>query len=373
MAPTLTTLVPRLRPAIDGVGDYAWRIAEQLETQYRLSTHFIVGDSTWQANEKTAEISAQALTQRSVEALQDHLPTAVGSVVLLHYVPHGYAHKACPFWLIQALEHWRQTIPGAYLLTMFHELYACDWRRPWSSDFWLSPVQQHIAARLAQLSDGCLTSSQRYASQLAALSRGKHKGIPALPVFSNVGEPAVVLPWAKRQRQLVIFGQRHSKERIYRESLPLLEEACRTLDIQGIWDIGPTTGLALASVGEVPVHELGPLSIEVIGQYLSQARAGFLTYDPRRLSKSGIFAAYCAHGVLPINHQAAFHPVDGLNAGIHYWVPGSVNQRASLGLMAAQAHDWYQTHTLAQQVEMLYQHLPPVLQDVATYDAYPSF
>jgi hypothetical protein len=185
---------------------------------------------------------------------------------------------------------------------------------------------------------------------MRGLSRGKHSQVRSLPVFSNVGEPAQVASWAQRQPQLIIFGQRHSKGRIYSESLPLLDQACQTLGIQGIWDIGPTLEHTPAAVGGVPVEPLGPLPTEAIGAFLSQARAGFLAYDPQRLSKSGIFAAYCAYGLLPINHRAAFRPVDGLSAGIQYWVPGST---VELTPIAAQAHAWYQTHTLAHQVDAL--------------------
>ena len=351
MPATLTTLVPRLPPAIDGVGDYAARVAAGLAQRHGIATHFVVGDPAWSGEPATGT----AIAQRSAAAVAQHLPTDGNASVLLHYVPHGYAAKACPSWLVQALEQWHHTTPQAQLITMFHELYAFDWQRPWSSDFWLSPRQRHLAARLAQLSDRCLTSSDRYAHQLRHLSRGKHPQVRSLPVFSNVGEPTSVAPWGQRQPQLVIFGQRHSKGRIYGESLSLLEAACQILGIEGIWDIGPTLEHTPATVGGVPIEPLGPLPTDAIGAYLSRARAGFLAYDPQRLSKSGIFAAYCAHGLLPINHRRQDRPGDGLTAGIQYWVPGPA---ADFAAIAAQAHAWYQTHTLTHQVDTLAQLLP---------------
>ena len=351
---TLTTLVPRLPPAIDGVGDYATHVAEAMARHYGIATRFVVGDPAWVGS----GTEGQAIPYRSAKALLTYLPNQPGTTVLLHYVPHGYARKACPFWLVQALRQWRQSTPKAHLLTIFHELYACDWQRPWSSDFWLSPVQRNLAAAVAHLSDGAFTTSQRYAQQLGFLSRSKHHQVPTLPVFSNVGEPATIPSWADRQQRLVIFGQRHSKCRIYRESLPLLEQVCRTLNIQGIWDIGPPSGLGAGSIGGVPIHELGALSVEQISHYLSQARAGFLTYDPNRLSKSGIFAAYCAHGLLPINYRGTFYPVDGLTPGIQYWVPAQASLPVDFKAIAEAAHCWYQTHTLTKQVMTLHCHLP---------------
>lgn len=354
----LVTIVPRLRPAIDGVGDYALEIAQALHHR-GVRSQFIVGDSQWQGDKLLAGMPAQRVSQRSSTALLTQLAQA--KTILLHYVPHGYAAKACPFWLIQALEQWRRN-SDTFLLTMFHELYACDWQRPWSSDFWLSPVQRQLASRLAQLSDVCLTSSQRYADQLNPLSHGKHTQVTALPVFSNVGELAQVLPLVQRQPHLVIFGQRHSKEKIYQQALAKLKQVCQQLAITQIWDIGVPVPQMPTQVGHAPITALGKLANDAIAHYLSQSQAGFLAYDPKRLGKSGIFAAYCAYGVLPINHQAANFPVEGLTAGIQYWVPtpndSSKDVLAQVQLIATSAHTWYQTHTVARQAQVFQDLLP---------------
>jgi hypothetical protein len=38
-------IIPRLPPAIDGVGDYALSLARQLRHDYDIDTHFIIGVS----------------------------------------------------------------------------------------------------------------------------------------------------------------------------------------------------------------------------------------------------------------------------------------------------------------------------------------
>jgi hypothetical protein len=40
-------IVPRLPPAIDGVGDYALNLARQLRQDFSIHTHFLVCDPNW--------------------------------------------------------------------------------------------------------------------------------------------------------------------------------------------------------------------------------------------------------------------------------------------------------------------------------------
>lgn len=351
---SIISIVPRLPPAIDGVGDYALRLAHQLRQDVQIKTHFIVGDANWRDDRSIAAFTASPVSSRSAEALRSALLEAPPSTtVLLHYVGHGYAKRGCPFWLINALEQWKSTHPDLRLVTMFHELYAVG--VPWKYDFWLSFAQQNLAARVARLSDRCLTSGQRYAKTLDRLSNGKHVQVPTLPIFSNVGEPRLVLPLVKRQPRLVIFGQYHTKARVYRECLSSLAAVCQALDLQEIWDLGPATGLSPAFVQTIPVVEIGPRSATEISDILATSVAGFLHYDPRRLAKSGVFAAYCAHGLLPINHQSTMQDIDGLELGTHYWAAtpdvsatNSVNPPQTI---ADNAFAWYQTHNLATQAQ----------------------
>lgn len=359
---SITAIVPRLPPAIDGVGDYALRLATQLNQDFGINTQFVVADPNWEGACEIDGVSSQAVSVRAkqpllqlINALPINPFPAAQPTILLHYVPHGYARKACPFWLVEALKQWRQQSNGR-LITFFHELYALDWHRPWSSDFWLSPVQQYLAGCLSQLSDVCITSTERYTDQIQQLSRDKQNHVPLLPIFSNVGEPAGVKPLAERQRTLIVFGQPHSKGGVYRHTA-LLQTIGHSLGINQILDIGPRTGAAPAAIGKIPVQELGELPAFEISQLLSQSLAGFLAYDPRRLSKSGIFAAYCAHGLLPMNHRSLRITVDDLKPGSHYW---ACDREAALNLeigqtIAHQAHLWYQQHSIKKHAQTLYQ------------------
>ena len=352
---SVISIVPRLPPAIDGVGDYALHLAHQLATHFQIKNHFIVGDPSWQNNEHLLGFPATAVAERSQNAIWAALQHAPPSTtILLHYVGHGYAKRGCPFWLVNGLEQWKQGHPNLQVVTMFHELYAVG--MPWHYDFWLSSTQKQLAARVSYLSDRCLTSTERYAKTLDRLSHGKHSQVPILPIFSNMGEPPHVLPLSERQPRLVIFGQYHTKQRVYQESLSTLAAICQALKIKEIWDIGPTTHLSPSAINNIPVIEVGQQSATEVSKILASSMVGFLNYDPKRLAKSGVFAAYCAHGLIPVNQQKKSGVTDSLEVGKHYWtiephsplLPSTEDWQA----IATNAHRWYQTHNLSIQAQM---------------------
>ena len=353
-------VVPRLPPAVDGVGDYALNLAQQLRKDFGIETHFIVCDPTWTGATEIGGFPISQISVHSANTLLSLLPSDRTATVLLHYVGYGYAKRGCPVWLVDGLQRWRNASIHRTLVTMFHEVYASG-RPPWTSAFWLFPLQKNLANRLVQLSDRALTSKQLYAEILHKLSLGKHSQIPSLPVFSNIGEPRQVPPLAKRQRRLVIFGGRGNRIQVYRKSLETLSHTCQLLGIQEIWDIGPSTGLNLSTVNSVPVVEKGKLPATEVSSILLDSLAGFLDYNPDYLAKSTIFAAYCSHGLLPVSVQCTALPIDGIEPRKHYWLPdGQVTELKNIEQMQAiadNAYAWYQTHSLSVQAKTFAVHL----------------
>ena len=343
-------IVPKLPPAIDGIGDYALNLACELREIYQIDTLFVVGDCHWQGSKVIEGFRVIQVEESTPEAIKCQLNY---ETVLLHYVGYGYANKGCPFWLIRGLQDW---LLGNHnqgkLITMFHEIAALG-RPPWTSAFWLSPLQMHLATRLTQMSDRLITSKDLYADTLTKISRGRHKNIPHLPVFSNVGELNKVLPLVERSQRIIVFGGRANRLRAYQESLPQLISACEQLGIKEIWDIGSPTGLNLADVHGIPVVEQGRLSKGEISQILSISIAGFFDYNPIVLGKSTIFAAYCAHGMLPVAAYGIDGVVDGIEAGKHYWLPDREGENKissqQLQEIAENAYCWYGNHNLATQ------------------------
>ncbi|OUL30809.1 hypothetical protein BV375_13445 [Nostoc sp. 106C] len=351
------SIVPQLPPAIDGVGDYALNLARQIRKDFNIQTHFIVCNPTWVGAVEIEGFSISQVIDRSANALLTLLSGDRTSSILLHYVGYGYANRGCPVWLVDGLQRWKNLFPERSLITMFHEISASG--PPWTSAFWLSPVQKNLAARLAQLSDRCITSKQLYAQILANFRRCKHNQIPALPVFSNIGEPDKVLPLPERQQRLVIFGSVANRSRVYQNCQTTLDYVCNELSIQEIWDVGTPTELTPSSIGKIPILEVGEQPANKVSDILADSVAGFSDYNPDFLAKSTIFASYCAHRLLPINAKGSTSVIDGIEPSTHYWVPNSQKNvlvdEVGRQAIADNAYSWYLTHRLLFQAEIFAQ------------------
>ncbi|MEC4984439.1 MAG: hypothetical protein SAJ37_13280 [Oscillatoria sp. PMC 1068.18] len=356
----IVQIVPKLPPAIDGLGDYALNLARRLRSDFGIDTHFLVGDPSWKGKEKIEEFNVTQISQRNAASFLSSLPQNTDKIIL-HYVGYGYAKRGCPFWLIKGLEEWRRQSQKKFIVTMFHEVYAAG--RPfWTSAFWLFPLQKNLASRLVKLCDRALTSKESYADILANLSQRSRSEILSVPVFSNIGEPTQIPLLCDRQPNLVVFGSRSNRLRVYQQSTVQLTNACQKLEIQAIWDIGPPTGLNLSSINNVPIVPMGIQGDRQISQMLLNSRAGFFDYPTAFLAKSGVFAAYCAHGILPVSSRSSVLPVDGIESGKHYWVPGiklkSLKHLTEIQAIANNAYAWYQTHNLSIQAKIFSDYLP---------------
>jgi hypothetical protein len=141
--------------------------------------------------------------------------------------------------------------------------------------------------------------------------------------------------------------------------LEQLSQACRYLDIETIIDIGPTLDSTPSHVGKVPITATGSLPKDEVSAILSEAIAGFFDYAPAFLGKSGIFAAYCAHRILPISAQMTSHIEDGLYPGQHYLLPDQYSAGGEDGVIlqaiANNANFWYSCHSLPIQSKTFFQ------------------
>jgi hypothetical protein len=273
----------------------------------------------------------------------------------VHYVNYAYHDRGCPAWLVDGVLAWRHAPrrapdgapdgapPRRRLVTFFHEVYAGG--PPWRSSFWLHPVQRRLAARLARGSDGAATSLGLYAGML---SRWRpHGTVLVAPVLSTIGEPPAVPPFERRRpRTLVVFGGRGNRRRAYGELAADLAQACRALGVAEIADLGESLERLPATVGEVPVRALGALSDAAASAVLRGACAGFVGYPAPFLEKSSVFAAYCAHGLVPVTawrrplrrrHRDGPPPPPSWNASAE---PPPDDP----GALAARARAWYAGH-----------------------------
>ena len=166
----LIHIAPELPPTVGGVADYTAILSQRLVEVSDGTVEPVLMhagnqpaeaiDVPFPVEDLSGECSATALAQ----AIERLAAEADGrAVVLLEYSGYGYASRGVPLWLARDL---RQVCgeDGVPLITMFHELYATG--PPWTSAFWMAPLQQHVAAQLARMSAGIVTNRKSGVSWL---------------------------------------------------------------------------------------------------------------------------------------------------------------------------------------------------------------
>jgi hypothetical protein len=111
-----------------------------------------------------------------------------------------------------------------------------------------------------------------------------------------------------------------------------------------LWDIGPDIPAPAAVVG-LPVEALGALDAASVSVRLAQARAGLADYPLHVLTKSGIMAAYFAHGLLAVNTSTAGALPDGIEEGQQFIHASRLSDPAlDADAIAAEGFRWYRPH-----------------------------
>lgn len=346
--PLLIQLVPNLPPAICGLGDYATCVGRAVaqRTDGRVRSRLLACGIIAQRrpdDPDAVDLTGRNAPGRLVAQILDLDPDAL----LLNYVGYGYAKRGAPVWLAGAVATLRQRRPEIRLGVMFHELYARG--SPWESAFWLSPVQRWVARRLARSSDANATTSPLACDQLQGLGTGA-KGPPmCLPVCSNVGEPAGMRPLSERSATAVVFGGGGPLRTLLERHGDALLRRLGASGIRRVVQLGRGDAM-LRSAHGVECIGMGEQPASEISRVLADARLGLLAYPSHLLTKSGVAAAYLAHGTALLLVSSPQQP-GALIAGQHYvaWIDdadtGAVsldNQR--LQDIATQGLDWYRSH-----------------------------
>jgi hypothetical protein len=293
---------------------------------------------TIEAGFPVVEVSGRQSAVTLADTVRNVADDADGlAVVLLEYVGYGYAKHGAPLWLMRGL-HRVCGNGGIPLVTMFHEISASG--PIWTSAFWLSLVQTHVARRLARLSDGLMTTHPTAAEELRGFVGGE-KSIEVCPVFSNVGEPASRSPFEDRSAQAVVFGGSRTKTALYDTYRAVTQSGLNRWGIETVLDVGPPEASRPEALDtDVDVRGLQPAT--AISDLLLDARIGLLHYPAAYATKSGILAAYMAHGVVPVLVEP--EPLGGpLEAGRHFAVAerGELSAGPQVGRSAAA---WYDRH-----------------------------
>ncbi len=352
MSKLLIQIVPALPPATSGVGDYALALARVMRRDLGLDTVFVVGSEAWQGADRVEDFRVWKLRSRSpqnlAEVLEAERTTTGSSSVLLQLSAYGYALRGCPFWLLQGLKQWRTKQPNSRLVTMFHESYAFG--PPWKSAFWLSPAQRMVVAGIARLSDVAVTNIQQHRERLERFDPSKLEKIAVLAVPSNVGEPLAPDALNARSKDMIVFGLPGSRDQMYKTEMPALQRACQRFGIGEVHDVGASFNGIPDRVGDIQVRRHGLMSVADLSALLSHCTVGFAHHYPGYMAKSGVFASYCAHRLVPVTAGDGRSEADGIERGTHYY---SADGRADSALTMADAQriadaawEWYQGHRL---------------------------
>lgn len=313
-------------PGQGGVRDFTDKLIENLSPEQ------VVADFIWQQDSANA-IAEQALSSECL---------------YLQYSGYGYAKRGAPLWLLQQLQTNRPQIKK--LGVFFHELYAIG--PPWGSAFWLSPIQRHIARLLVERSDFWITNCEGSAQWLCRFAGDKPHAV--LPVFSNVGE--IPIYSFDRSPKVVVFGGAALRLATYRAAGDELFSWAKRQGLE-IHDIGPGINDPILSnrltAEGVIVH--GRLPEIEISRLLADAMFGVVVYPVDHVAKSGVFAAYCAHGICPVLISQQYPEADGLKQNQHYLA--GISETACTPTMTADvgrsAWNWYQPHRLSCHATML--------------------
>jgi hypothetical protein len=359
MSDKILQIIPSPPNCADGVADYAMLLATQMLTDAHLKTQFLVFRID-------LEVEPTIINGFPLMQLPNHYPQSLYSsvpedidVIILHFSAYPYFNtslrgafgKGTPFWFADALKVLVQD-RKIKLIVMFHELPKLHWKQFFFFNF-LNPIHSIVSRRLAQIANTIITNSTY---QQTMLSKWSGKNVTKVQIFSNMGEPDTVPALAERQRRLVIFGG-PARTRIYQKHFPTLIESCKLLKITEIYDVGPPITVPEHHETGIKLVQKGFLSQSEVSELLLTSFAGCLDYFrcPGGLGKSGVFAAYCAHGLVPILTEYDASEADEIYMTQNYLVLGSPLgnlSSAQLQTVANQAHKWYKGHALQKIAEI---------------------
>ncbi|MBD1945589.1 glycosyltransferase family 1 protein [Coleofasciculus sp. FACHB-712] len=351
----IVQIVPRLPPYTDGVGDYSIRLASQLLKGHGIVTQFLVFQPDIEIEPIIEGFAATVIPAHTPKALLSVLPGNIEGIIL-HYSNYPYIQGKidAPFWLPTALATAvRQR--NIKLIVMFHELPFFKFKK---LNF-LNPIQSLVSRRLVKVATTVLTDSARFQ---AILSRWLKQPVTCIPDFSTIGEPDErIPPLSDRSRRIIVFGG-SDRSRVYQNHLKALLYSCHALGIEEICDIGKSLNLQPSNFPGVRLVQMGFQPAEAVRQLLLNSLAGFIDYSrfPGDLGKSSVFAAFCAHGLVPI--CSCYNPseADGLEMHKHYLVPNPSLKNLSLTQLQTVVNNsstWYENHNIVQNTKVFASYL----------------
>lgn len=337
---------------IDGVGDYALTIARKLREKFGCDTLF--------ATFKTSSTeNAGGFDVLSLDHLLDQ-PSRKYDHVLLHYVNYGFQKRGIPFRLLSILRALREQ-RRRELVTIFHELYASG--PPWTSAFWLRPLQMHLAKAVAHLSDTCIVSSDNFFSELKRMVPDAR--IRLHPVPSGLEEPSLSPNQIvdRDPHRWAIVGGTALVERSLRSFRRLMHRIPASIAPRVLFVLGghenPATRSLLVDLAVESNYRPRIAAIDA-SEILKTCSFAWFDYFVRHdvetsvILKSSAFAAACAHGVIPVfPHRGSAISVDDDRLPGPFFVEpdhSEIPDAPERAKIALDIHAWYQQHASSERL-----------------------
>lgn len=344
-------IMPRVPPAICGIGDYSLRLARELSANHDIRSSFLCAGTNATIPEGGTEYPTAKLPALTARALVQHVRQRETpyQAIVLHVSLYGYQKRAIPFWLSRAVSMLSQKPDSPPLVAMFHELYASGSMK--TSAFWLQPFQKMILRRLVRGADALRTNREAYAAWINQVSGRRAPTTTIMPVFSNFGELAIPPKLADRPPSMVMFASGiHGGMNAFQSHIAATE-LCRKFQLSSLHIIGgppPRSefmeGVRLIYQKHLPGDHASPL--------LTSCRMAYNAYHPEYLGKSTILAAFASHGLAVITHGEQPNLSDGLQENRevlhqHSLEHGQIPAWKELQVIADHLHAWYAPHSLA--------------------------
>jgi hypothetical protein len=327
------------------VGDYADLLANELAAQTGINSLFLLPNSSLSKTQSIKGFQIYPLDRSSLIPTSACLEKRAAGLIL-EYSGYGYAKRGAPVWLVKAARKFRSENPNIRWITMFHELYASG--PITSSAFWMRPIQKWVVRELCNLSDVARTSCELMHQLLVPVSGSKVILEAPLAVFSNLGETPVHPAWRNREPRFVIFSSNLGGANPLDSFWDKLKRDLEMLNVNRVTIIGKP--VITPQWANITFTQLGLLSAAEISQILQVSAYGYVVLSPLYLAKSGIFAAFAAHGVVPIIPDAAESLPDGLHEGVHYLCPKRLKKNTDAILtegISKAIWNWYSSHSIA--------------------------
>ena len=330
----LAILSPAFPSAINGLGDYSNMLGLEIKRQLPATEIYYLGlpqiEQVNLVNYFTIKTNDNSLCKSISENLID--------VLFINYSNYGYQKKGIPVWLIKQVALLQKK--GIKIITFFHEVYASG--KVWQSVFWLHQLQKKLFRSLYHLSDAAFCSNQRVLTIIQSETEDKGEKAKNIGLFSNITEPDILIPWVERKRVAVVFGSYGRRKLVY-DKILAINSFCKQNNIDSIIDIGCGEFNTQWQQIQVPVTPKGLLSNTEIATILRNVQFGFIDYATSLLGKSGIFAAYAAYGIVPINFsEDREQAMDGLIVSKYFFKPNG-----SITIFNCDAiYKWYQSHNI---------------------------